>query len=89
MDLLYFAQDAKEISSQYLRNLGFSFLNEQYMRKIVLLSPMCNICTKFAQDCTSFLNSQYRRKICARFYLRPQCSIFAEDCTSLPMCSKG
>ena len=28
------------------------FLNAQYMRKIVLISPMRNICTRFAHDHT-------------------------------------
>ena len=51
------------------------FLNAQYMRKIVLISSMRNICarlylfpqcaisacTRFAQDCTSFSNAQYMR----------------------------
>ena len=37
--------------------------NAQYMHKITLLSPMRNICARFAQDCTSFLNVQYMEKI--------------------------
>ena len=35
----------------------------QDLRKIVPISPMCNICTTFAQDCTSLPNVQYRHKI--------------------------
>ena len=34
----------------------------QYMRKIVLISPMRNICARFAQDCTYFPNVQYLHK---------------------------
>ena len=45
-----------------------------YERKIVLTSSMYNICTRFAQDCTSFSNAQYMCKICARLYLFPQCA---------------
>ena len=32
---------------------------EQDLRKIVLLSPMRNICTRFVQDCASLPNAQY------------------------------
>ena len=41
------------------------FPNAQYMRKIVLISSMSNICTKFM--CTSFSNAQDMCNICARF----------------------
>ena len=69
--LLYFAQD--------------SLLNAQHMpkmHKIVLLSPIHNISTRFAQDCTSFSKTQYMCNICARLYLFLQCIRFAQDCTS-------
>ena len=58
-----------------------SFSNAQYMCKIVLISPMRNICTRFAQDCTYFSNTQYMHKISARLYFFPQCTIYAQDCT--------
>ena len=47
----------------------------QDLRKIVLISPMHNICA----NCTSFFNAQYMRKICARLYFFPQCAIYAQD----------
>ena len=53
----------------------------QDMCKIVLLSPVHNICARFAQDCTFFPNAQYMRKICVRLYLFPQCTIYVQDCT--------
>ena len=46
----------------------------QDLCKIVLISSMCNICARFAQDCTSFPNAQY-------MYLFLQCAIYAQDCT--------
>ena len=52
----------------------------QDLRKIALLSPMRNICARFAQDCTYFPNAQYMCKICARLYLSPQYAIYAQDC---------
>ena len=39
------------------------------VRKIALFSPMCNICTRFVQDCTSLQSAQYMHKICARLHL--------------------
>ena len=51
----------------------------QDLCKIVLISPMRNICTRFTQDCTYFSNAQYMRKIWARLYLFPQCAIYAQD----------
>ena len=63
----------------------------QDLRKIVLLSPICNIL--YAQDCTSFSNAQDSHKIvllspmdniCARLYFSPQCAIYVQDCTYLP-----
>ena len=51
----------------------------QDLCKIVLISPMRNICARFAQDCTSFSNAQYMHKICARLYLFLQCAIYAQD----------
>ena len=35
----------------------------QDLHKIVILSPMHNICTRFAQDCTTFPNAQYMHKL--------------------------
>ena len=61
--------------------LRIGCVNVQYLRKILLLSPMCNICTRFAQDCTSFSNAQYVCKICTRLCLFPQCAIYVQDCT--------
>ena len=67
----------------------------QDLHKTVLLSPMPNICARFAQDSTSFSNAQYMCKICedctsffnaqymhnifARLYFLPQCAIYAQD----------
>ena len=51
----------------------------QDMRKIVLLSPVCNIWARFVQDCTYFSNAQYMSKICTRLYLFLQCTIYAQD----------
>ena len=56
-------------------------IDAQDLHKIVLISPMRNICTRFAQDCTYFSNAQYMCKVCARLYLFPQCAIYAQDCT--------
>ena len=82
-----------------------SFSNVQYMllrkivllsstRKIVLLSPMCNIwqymrkiCARFAQDCTYFSNVQYMCKICARLYFFPQCTIYVQDLRKIVLIS--
>ena len=47
--------------------------------KIVVISPMRNICTRFGQDCSHFSNAQYMRKICTRLYLFRQCAIDAQD----------
>ena len=55
--LLYFAQDAQvRLDAEDLRKLGFSFVNAQDLRKMYFSPPMRNICTVFAQDCTSLLN---------------------------------
>ena len=51
----------------------------QDWRKIVLLSPMRNICARFAQDCTHFPNAQYMHKIWARLYFFLQCAIYVQD----------
>ena len=53
----------------------------QYLCKIVLISPMCNICTRFVQDCTYFSNAQYMRKIVLISPMRNICARFAQDCT--------
>ena len=70
-------------------------INVQDLLKIVLLSPVCNLCGRFAEDCTSFSNAQYMHrfvqdctsfssaecmhKICIRLSLFPQCRIYVED----------
>ena len=52
----------------------------QDFRKIVLLSPMRNICARFGQDCSYFPQCAiYICKICTRLYLFPQCAIYAQD----------
>ena len=76
------------INAQYLRKICARFSPRgQYMCKIVLLSPMRNICARFAQDCTYFLNAQYMRKI---VLISPMCNIcarYAQDCTYSSMCN--
>ena len=67
---------ARKFHAQYLHRLGLSFVNVQYMCKIVLLSPMHNI---YAQDCTYFPNAQYMCTICTRLYFFPQCAIYVQD----------
>ena len=85
-------------NAQYLRNIcARLYLFPQYaiyvqdLCKIVLISPMRNICTRFAQDCTYFPNAQYMRKICARLYFFLQCAIYAQDLCKIvllsPMCN--
>ena len=85
-----FAQDCTYfLNAQYMRKICtrlYFFLQctiyVQDLRKIVVISPMCNIwaniCARFAQDCSYFSNAQYMRKIvvissmcniCARLYL--------------------
>ena len=63
----------------------------QDLCKTVVISPMRNICARFAQDCTYFSNVQYICKICARLYLFPQCPIYAHDLRKIvlisPMCN--
>ena len=70
-------------NAQYMRKIVLNF--PMRMRKIVLISPMHNICARFAQivllspvcntcarpaqDCTYFSNAQYMSKICAKLYL--------------------
>ena len=52
------------VNVQYMHRICTRFSpNAQYMCKIVLISPMCNICTRFAQDCTYFSNAQYMCEI--------------------------
>ena len=75
-----------------MRNICARFSpNAQYLHKIVLLSPMHNICARlyffpqcarFAQDCSYFSNAQYMRKIVLIFSMRNICARFAQDCTS-------
>ena len=57
-------------------------VNVQYMCKIVLISPMCNICTRFAQDCTYFSNAQYMCKIVLLSPMGNICTRFVQDCTN-------
>ena len=59
----------------------------QDLRKIVVISSMCNICARFAQDRTYFLNAQYMRKICARLYFFLQCVIHAQDLRKIVLIS--
>ena len=59
----------------------------QDLLKIVLISSMRNICTRFAQDCTYFLNTQYMHKICTRLYLFLQCAIYAQDLRKIVLIS--
>ena len=59
----------------------------QDLRKIVVISPMRNICARFAQDCTSFPNAQYMHKICARLYFFLQCAIYAQDLPKIVLIS--
>ena len=73
---------------QYMRKIwaGLYFFLQcaiyaQDLRKIVLLSPMRNICARFAQDCTSFSNAQYMRKIVLLSPMRSICARFAQDCS--------
>ena len=47
----------------------------QDLCKIVVLSPMSNICATFEQDSTYFSKAQYMRKI----VLIPQCAIYEQD----------
>ena len=95
LGLLYFAQDAQvahwmcqcaTVAQICARLYLFPqcAIYAQDLPKIVLISPMRNICTRFAQDCTYFPNAQCMRKICARLYLFLQCAIYAQDCTYFP-----
>ena len=56
----------------------FAHPNAQDLRKIVLLSPIHNICARFVQDCISFPNVQYMRKICTRLHFSPHCAIYVQ-----------
>ena len=76
------------VNAQYMRKIcARLYLSPQCaiyvqdLRKIVLISPMRNICARFAQDCTYFSNAKYMHKICARLYLFLQCARFAQDCS--------
>ena len=98
--LLYFAQDTQvvhwmcqcAIYAQDLRKiLSQCAIYVQDLHKIVLLSPMCKLCARFAQGYTYFPNVQYMCKICGRLYLFPQCAIYAQDLHKIvlisPMCN--
>ena len=57
------------------------------MCKIVLISPMRNICSRFAQDCTYFPNAQCMHKICTRLYLFLQCAKYRQDLCKIVLLS--
>ena len=72
----------------------------QGLCKIVLISPIHNICARFpqectyspmrniyVQDCTYFPNAQYMPKICTRLYLFLQCAIYAQDLCKIVLLS--
>ena len=54
----------------------------QDLHKIVLLSPMRKICTRFYLFPQCAICAQDLRKICARLYFFLECPIYAQDCTS-------
>ena len=85
--LLYFAQDAQVAHwmCQCIDVHWMCALYAQNLREIVLISPMRNICARFAQDCTSFPNAQDLHPIYVQD-LRKIVLIFpnAQDCTSFP-----
>ena len=62
---------ARKFYVQYLRKLGLSFVNAQYMRKI--FSPI------YAQNLCKIVFISPMRKICARLFLFLQCAIYAQD----------
>ena len=83
--LLYFAQDAQVVNAQYKRKILSQCAIYGYdLREIVLISPMLNICARFAQDSTPFPNAQYMRKIVLTSSMRNICARFAQDCTYFP-----
>ena len=92
-----FAQDCTSFpDAQYMRKICARLyffpqcaIYAQDLHKIVVISPMRNICADLCKIvlispvcniCASFSNAQYMRKICARLYFSPQCAIFAQDC---------
>ena len=64
-----YAQDCTSSNAQDLRKIVLLSPMHNICARIVLLSPVRNICARFAQDCTYFSNAQYMCKICARLYL--------------------
>ena len=95
-----FAQDCTYFpNAQYMRKICarlYLFLQcsiyNQYLCKIVLISPMCNMCTRFAQDYTYFHNAQYMCKI---VLVSPMCiictrlqALLEEICHISHICSK-
>ena len=48
---------------------------------------MCNICTRFVQDCSYFSNAQYMLKIFSRLYLFLQVTIYAQDLRKIVLIS--
>ena len=53
----------------------------QYLHKIVLISLIHNICTRFAQDCTYFPNEKDLCKIVLLSLMHNICTRFAQDCS--------
>ena len=99
-----FAQDALPMCNICARLYLFPqcSIYEQDLHKIVLISPMRNICTRFVQDCTFFLAIYVQdlskivlispmHKICAKLYFFPQCTIYVQDLRKIvyifPMCN--
>ena len=70
-----------------MRKLRIACVSAQYMRKIVLISPMRNICARFAQDCTYSPMRNICQDLRKTVLISPMCNIctrFAQDCTSFP-----
>ena len=85
------AQDCTAFSNvQYMRKICTRLyffpqcaIYEEDLQKIVLLSPMCNICTTFVQDYTYFSNVEYMHKICIRLSFFPNAQYMCKICTRL------
>ena len=78
--LLYFVQNAQDAHWKYMGKICARFSqNAQYMRKIVLLSPMRNICARLY----FFPDAQ----LCARMYFFPLCTIYAQDLRKIVLIS--
>ena len=68
----------------YERKFDVQYLHKIFASLDFLLS-MCNICARFAKDCTSFPNAQYMHKIVLLSPMHNICTRFANDCTYSPM----